>query len=287
MEIYASGFLRPMLLPVVIIAYILAIAPPMAQGQPELVRKFRPLVLVDDEVFNALVETNRPANPRGEWIAFGTGALLGILNVLSWVEGDFRAWTQAYLIASFSLMFGLLAWTIYSSITSTRLLTALHRLPLQIDLFDTKPFQPVGQYSLRIALAYIGGIFLSLFFGLNPNNLYAWQSWLVQVSLALIAVLIFFLSMRDTHRVLAAEKQRNLSLVRERIKPVRRNIQQQVEAGERIDNLAGEFNALLAYEARLQSAPTWPYNTGMARALFFAVCLPLLMRLASVALFER
>ena len=275
------------MLPAVLIVYFVVISPPMANGQLKLVGKLRPLVQTDDAAFEALIREHTTTNPRSEWLAFGIGALLGLLNSLAWDLSDMGGWTRGYMYVSFSLMFGLLAWTIYGSISATKLLTALHRQPLKIDLFDTRPFQPVGQYSLRIALAYIGGIVLSLIFGLDLANLFAWQVWVGYIPLASAAVLIFFLSMRDTHRVLVAEKQRCLSLVRARIGPVRRLIQEQIEAGGGIDSLAGEFNALLAYEVRVQNAPTWPYNTAMARALFFAILLPLLVRLTSVLLFER
>lgn len=44
-----------------------------------------------------------------------------------------------------------------------------------------------------------------------------------------------------------------------------------------------EINALAAYDQRLQTAPTWPYNTGMLRTLIFSVLIPAATVLAKIA----
>ena len=59
-------------------------------------------------------------------------------------------------------MYGLLAWTIYATLASTRLTNALLSQPLQIDPFDLSPFEPIGRQSLLNALVFVGGISLSL-----------------------------------------------------------------------------------------------------------------------------
>ena len=69
-----------------------------------------------------------------------------------------------YWSATTATMFALLAWTIYVSIAGTRLTAALHRQPMQINLFDTAAFEAVGRQSLLLALVFVGGITLSLLF---------------------------------------------------------------------------------------------------------------------------
>jgi hypothetical protein len=46
-----------------------------------------------------------------------------------------------------------------------------------------------------------------------------------------------------------------------------------------------EYNALIAYEARLRTVSTWPYNTAMLRTIFFSILAPLLVRAISFLLF--
>ena len=88
--------------------------------------------------------------------------------------------------------------------------------------------------------------------------------------------MVFFLNMRDTHRVLAMEKKRELEAVGHRLKHVRRDIQRCIAENESLGPLAGEFSDLMTYERRLRGARTWPYNTAMLRTLFFTILIPAL-----------
>jgi hypothetical protein len=102
-----------------------------------------------------------------------------------------------------------------------------------------------------------------------------------------MAVLLFFLNMRGTHAVLAGEKRRLLSLVSARIRQITPSLQQSVVSNQPLPEQAAEFSTLSAYEARLNSARTWPYNTSMLRTLAFTILLPLVIRLITLLLFEN
>jgi hypothetical protein len=154
------------------------------------------------------------------------------------------------------------------------LIAALHRQLLRIDLFDIKPFEPIGRQSLIIALVFVGGLLLSVLFGLGRRDFLAWPNWLVYIFLALVPIIVFFLNMRGTHRVLAAEKKRNLDAVERTILQACRTLLARIDAGQETGTLGDEINALVAYEQRLQAARTWPYNTAMLRTLFFSVIIP-------------
>jgi hypothetical protein len=80
--------------------------------------------------------------------------------------------------------------------------------------------------------------------------------------------------MRDTHRVLATEKKRELDAVQAHILTACRALVQRLEAGEDTGRLGAEINGLAAYEKRVQAARTWPYNTTMLRTLFVSVVIP-------------
>jgi len=89
--------------------------------------------------------------------------------------------------------------------------------------------------------------------------------------------------MRPTHLILAAEKKRILTPVTSRINASCRELVQQLETGTGAGQLPAEISALLAYEARLQAARTWPYNVSILRTLFFSVFIPLISVLARLA----
>jgi hypothetical protein len=265
---------RLLLLPPAIILYILIIAPIMLRAEKGVLRAFRPLVQIDDDEFALVVAEASRLNPIVEMVALGLGMALGLWSGRVWAIEQGVSWLGVYLPLSVGLMYGLLAWTIYAVIAGTRLNTALHQQPLKVDIFDLAPFKPIGRQSLVSALAFVGGLVLSMVFGFRLSSIFAWEFWLILVILALVPVLIFFLSMRDTHRVLAAEKKRELVLVQTRVVRSCRLLMETTETSQDAGMLGAEINALVAYEERLQSASTWPYDTAMLRTLVFSVIIP-------------
>jgi len=97
-----------------------------------------------------------------------------------------------------------------------------------------------------------------------------------------VAVLIFFLNMRPTHRVLAAEKKQELAAVQGRLLLACRALVARFDAEESAGTLGAEINALVASEKRIQETSTWPYDTAMLRTLFFSVIFPAVAALARI-----
>jgi hypothetical protein len=273
-DFLSQGYWRLLLLPPAVIIYILVVSPIMARMEAGVIEAFRSLVLMDDDRFDRLVNEVSRLNPIGEVIAFGVGAAFGLWNGRTWLSNDDAFWLKLYLPLSTSLMFGLLGWTIYAVVTGTRLTAELHRQPLRVDIFDIKPFEPIGRQSLMAALVFVGGIALSMVFGLRQGSIFAWQNWLIYALLALVSVLVFFLNMRDTHRVLAAEKERELEAVQRNIRLASRTLMGRIAASESTGTLGADIGALIAYEERLRAARTWPYDTAMLRTLFLSIIVP-------------
>ena len=286
-SLFSDGNWRPMLLPMVVIYYIWIVSPIVDRGQAAVVAGFRPITQLDDETFAQIVAKAGHTSPLGEGLALLIGAAAGIFIGSTGVQGPDIFWLRWYWLAANALMFALLGWTIFGSIHSTRLSAVLQRQPLHFDLFDLHPFEPIGRQSLVLALVFIGGLVLAMLFGLSAENIRMWQTWLFYIPLALMAVLLFFLNMRGTHAVLAGEKRRLLSLVSARIRQITPSLEQSVVSNQPLPEQAAEFSTLSAYEARLNSARTWPYNTSMLRTLAFTILLPLVIRLITLLLFEN
>ena len=273
-ELLRSGHLRQLLLPSAILTYILIVSPIMERMQHGVLDALRPMVLIDDEGFDRLVAEASRISPVGEAVAFGAGAAFGLwLGVISFTDEGLFWLGLCYTLLS-GLMLGTLVWIIYAAIAGTRLTRELLRQPLQVDIFDIEPFEPMGRHSLTSSLVILGGVVLGIIFGLAPDTLYDWRNWILYGILALVSVLIFFLSMRDTHRVLATEKKRELDAVQAHILTACRALVQRLDAGEDTGRLGAEINGLVAYEKRVQAARTWPYNTTMLRTLFVSVVIP-------------
>jgi hypothetical protein len=273
-DFISHGYWRIALLPTGIVVYILVVSSILGRGDVRVVEAFRPLVLLDQEAFDALVNEASRLGGMWELLAFGIGAAFGLLLGRSWLPDRESLFLGAYLTVAAGIMFGLLGWVIYASVASTRLSAQLHRQPLTIDIFDIGPFEPIGRQSLAIALVFVGGIALSTMLGGGWSSLYAWQNWVVYPLLTVVPFLVFFLNMRDTHRLLAAEKERELRAVQEKIVSASRTLMERMDAGESTGTLGAEISALAAYESRVQAARTWPYNTSMLRTLFATIVVP-------------
>ncbi|MBI4675014.1 MAG: hypothetical protein HY741_25520, partial [Chloroflexi bacterium] len=162
--------------------------------------------------------------------------------------------------------------------------TAVHRQPLKVDLFDAKPFEPIGRQSLVVALTFVGGIALSLVFGINPENIYVWQNLFVYGLLGLVPVLVFFLNMQETHNVLARAKAQELEAVERNLLRAMRELMQRVTKDQDTGKQSTEINALALYEQRVRGVRTWTYNTAMLRTLLVSFFIPAGTALASTLL---
>jgi hypothetical protein len=131
---------------------------------------------------------------------------------------------------------------------------------------------------------FVGGILLATLLSLGRLDPLDWGNWLVYLVLTLVPLLVFFLNMRDTHGLLAAEKKREMVAVQRLILKASRALMQRIAAEENTGTLAAELNGLVAYEARLRTARTWPYDTAMLRTLFFSMILPAAMAVAQIFL---
>lgn len=284
---FSYGFWRPVMQSTVVILYILIIAPIITKNDSDMLKAFRPLVLIDDEAYDRLVQESSHVNPLGEVLSILLGALIGFGLSQTWLTDVRNFWLRVYIPFSQSLMFGLLAWTIYSSFSSIRMIKELHRQPLQIDILNIKPFEPMGRHSLVTALVFFGGVTLAMIFSLNIENIFAWQTWLSILPFLVIPIIIFFLSMGNTHRVLAHEKKCVLQVVTQKIHKAHSLLRSRIMNDETLGDVAGEYTALVAYEARVKAASTWPYNTAMLRTLSFTIVVPLLIRAISSWLFGK
>src|SRR4030042_7064385 len=79
------GFWRPLMQSTVVILYILIIAPIITKNDADMLKAFRPLVLIDDDAYDQLVQESSRINPLGEVIAMLLGALIGFGLSQTWL----------------------------------------------------------------------------------------------------------------------------------------------------------------------------------------------------------
>ena len=288
-EFFGGGYWRTFYLPPCIVVYILLVYPVLNRAQDNVVAALRPLVPLSDEDYLQMVRVASRSSPRVERLVFGAGFLLYVLMGLTWLDGDGFSWLVLSIFLTGGLMFGLLAWVIYSSLKGTRLMGVLHNQLRDVDLFDQRPFEPIGQASLMTVLAFIGGCTISLFFLITPQNILQPANLVVNGSLIAIAVVVFFLNMRPTHRALGTIKQQELRAMLQDIGDAYRRYGAAKQEGRDTGHILSVLDDLINCERRLKETRTWPYNTGTLRTLFFSVLIPAAAgaaRIAAMFLFE-
>jgi hypothetical protein len=268
----------------VVIAYILVVAPIMSGMEAAVVRSLRPIIQVDEGEFQRVVRTARMVPLHNEGLAIAAGALFSLFFIgfptTAW------PWTAFVWSAMTLAMFALLAWTGYLAITSTRTINELLRLPLEVDPLDPHPFEAIGRQSLALALVFVGGTTLgTLLSGVNATTFLdpaflrsPFPAFLVLISL--VPVLVFYLNMRPTHRVLASARDRALGEVRQELHRSFPTLLRRMVRGEPTGHLPSEVNALVAYKKELDQASTWPYNPVILRTLVVSVLIPTITLLA-------
>ena len=249
------------------------------------IEAFRPLLAIDDDDFDQLLTGASPLDRRREWLAMGIGVAAGLLLNRPWTWGGAHLfWFKLWGMLAPILAFGLLGGFIYRSLAYTRLLTELHRQPLDIDILDPTPLEPLARFSLGISLGFIGGTTLRLLFNPDPQELLRIQSLIIYGALILVSVLVFFLGMMSSHRVMAEAKERELKLVRHNLAAMYQGWKEQTAEGrpQDMETLSYAITAGLGYEKRIAEAPEWPYTTGTLRNLIVSTLLPVVAWAAQV-----
>ncbi|MGD9049519.1 MAG: hypothetical protein PVF77_15790 [Anaerolineae bacterium] len=281
------GFWRAGLLYPAIIIYILLTLPILQRLRNGAIQSFRPLARMDDDEFARLLTEAPMFNRRLEWLALGCGVAGGLLLWRPWDDsglstiwlssGARSEWLVLYMLIAGGLWGGLLGWLIYSSLSGMRLFTGLQHHPLEIRLFDLRPLEPIGRWSLGIALAYIGGSALSLLF--VPQMTLNIEAIVLYGILILTPVLVFFLNMLSTRQTIAAAKRRHLDMVRDNLAAASVALEEPATRGqpERAAALLDSIADWVTYEERVEKVPEWPYTAEIRRNLFLSTLLPLVV----------
>jgi len=260
----------------VLIIYVLVVYPFMWRLWERAVRAFQPLMPADDSPKRPAGEAP-PPNRRWEWVAIFIGAAFFLLLSQpwkwGWVTGEI--WLHVYEIITFPLLFGLLAWLVYSGLSGTRYIARLGRQALNLDIFEPGVLAPVAHWSLGTSLAFIGGISLSLVFQ-TWESLRMWEDITIYAVLLGATVLLFFMSMWSTHKAMARAKKRELGLAQKHLTAAYRELKERVNQNQMkgVEKLYATLTAWSTYERQSKEAPTWPFNASIIRRLAVSGLLP-------------
>jgi len=150
----------------------------------------------------------------------------------------------------------------------------LSRQDLKLDILDAEILVPVARWSLGISLVFVGAISIGIIG--NWEILLVLNTIIANAILVCVTVLIFFLSMWSAHRAMNEAKKHKLTLARKHLAEVPRELEGRVEQGQlkKMGELTSAIASWITYEKRIQEAPTWPFNAGIARRLAMSILMP-------------
>jgi hypothetical protein len=264
---------RYLLLAPALVPYVLLTQPPLRRLRESAISAFRPLVPLDDADYHRTLGRAPMFNRRNEWVALGAGAVAGLLLSRS-AWPFFPFWTRLYVGFAGALLLGLLGWLVYSSLSGTRLFAEAKVRPESVNVFELGLLEPIGRWSLGIALLYVGGNSVSLIF--LPRPALTTETAITFAVLLLAPVLVFFLNMMSARRIVVSVKKQELGIVHDGLATASRALQSRAAQGEteEMSALLGQLSSWLAVEQRVSQVPEWPYTAGIRRSLVLSLLLP-------------
>lgn len=278
--VIGEGLWRIMLLASGLTVYNLLAVPVFTSLHDEIAASLRPLSHLSDAEYAALVAGAEERNPGVEWIAFGIGLAA---QVIIFGPPDTTQPLDLYLFLSFLFMFGTLGWLVYRAVASTRLSRRLSRQPLDVDIFDIRPFEPIGRQSLLLSMVFIGGNIIGVVLVVRWEGFLKWESLIVYTVVLLITVFVFFFGMWPTHRLLSQTKKGHLQNAVDNIATAYRDLVILKVQNKATGEAESEVYTWTVLEKRLQATRTWPYNTEMLRTLVITVLTPIAVGLSKIA----
>ncbi|MCB9162261.1 MAG: hypothetical protein H6644_20865 [Caldilineaceae bacterium] len=265
------------------IVYILLIIPPISQTRAEVAAGLRPLIHLDDAAYRRLVDNAGNLRVVGEVSAFCLGVVCGwVINVLFEPLGATPHLLDIYAYLSRLLIFGVNGWALFVLFSVPRVTNTLVARVGAVDIFDIRPFAPIGRQSLLLAAALIGGTILALLSSALGNRI-LWREYIIVYSIMLISTCgVFLVNTVPTHNVLSAAKRQHLDFVDRCVADLYYTLKERLSAQQDIHAVSMEINALATVRTQLLLTRTWPYNTQALRALTVTVLSPLIVGLARV-----
>jgi hypothetical protein len=268
---------RDVFFPVVGTAYVIAVTPAIWRAEHAVVEGLKPLAHGPPPASGGAWWRSS----WGDWVAFGLGVLGSMALAVSNMPEQLY-WVDYYIVLTYNVMYGSLAWLIYAAMGSARMTALLHRNLRPHNPFDLSPFEPVGRQALVLAMIFVGAITLSLFFVYAPGLFFDWRGLIIYGVLTTATVGLFFGAMWPAHRTLLRVKTQEQAAMQRQVTQSFERLQAGLAAGDECQPMAARFETWLALAQRLEQTPTWPYNLVMLRTLALSVLTPVFVALFRV-----
>jgi hypothetical protein len=276
---YRALFIYP-----VLIAYLLVACHLLQKTHESVAQALRPLMQLDEKTFTQAVERACRVSPRGELSALGVGMAMGLaINIVFEPMEPKPFLLELYSYPSRIVLWGAIGWAIFCAFAVTRLTNTLLRQPIRVEIFDLRPFQPIGRQSLWISVMFVGGMVLGLLSSNFAEEELRLEYLINNAVIIALIVAVFLVNTHNVHRVVAAMKKEQLESVEHHLARAYYRLEALIAENQDTYAVATELNALATSKQELKAIRTWPYNTEMLRTIFISIVTPLVVAIARVA----
>jgi hypothetical protein len=168
-------------------------------------------------------------------------------------------------------------WAVHCAFAVTRLTNTLLRQPIRVEIFDLRPFRPIGRQSLWLSLIFVGGMLLGLLSSNFAEEELRLEYLVINAGIIALIAAVFYVNTRNVHRVLAATRRQKLESVEHRLARAFYKLEELSAEDQDTFAVATELNALAISKQQLKAIRTWPYNTEMLRTVFISIVTPFLV----------
>ncbi len=168
---------------------------------------------------------------------------------------------------------------IYHTIAQLRVVNAIYSNHTRINLFDLKPVYAFSRLTATTAAGL--AILLYGWTPINPEFLTDPLNLGVMAGFTVLALVVFVWPLLGAHRLMQAEKERQLHDIDGQFEAVFAMLNQRISERDfsTIEPLNGTIASLEIQRAKIKAIPTWPWEPDTVRNLVTAIVLPLVLRI--------
>lgn len=255
---------------------------------------FRSALDLSEVQFEALEYRLTTVPRRSGGMIGAIGAAVGLLSLLSNPLGFGNSARTSLVAIILSLFFATLttafaAVFIYHTLRQLRLVSAVHRMAGQINLFQLAPVYSFSTLTARTGIAIIlinsfGYVFV--FFASASGGGMTGIYVLFMAFMFLVALACFSLPLNSMHDRLSDEKRRALAEVNRRLEATLQTVHDRLDKGEfqALEQLDRAVAMLISERKLLAEVSTWPWRPETLRGFISSLALPIILYIVTALL---
>ncbi len=197
------------------------------------------------------------------------------------IGGALSYWTCLAIAAAGFVM---TAEMLYHTFRQLRLVSRIHALAHNLDLFHFAPLYSFSALTARTGVVFV--LVLAFDLAVNPETLANVPLALLNLVILLLCAACFVLPLQGMHQRIAAEKRRLESEVNQRVEAIVQHLYGKVDGLDLkdADAVNKTISSLVATRELIARIPTWPWRPETFTAFFSALTLPIIVFLIQMFL---